>query len=224
MRTSLSRLAVRWLTVAVVLLAGCAMMVRSHVTRFHQLDASPKKYVLVPTTEQEGSLEHSSYASLVRTRLNALGWSETPFDEADVAVFVQYAIGAGRQVVFSYPIMGQVPTGNSNSTSTFNVTTYGSNYATGTVHRQTTNQTRLGIVGAGAGTTTVFDRALRVDMVSVAEFKATNRVVSLYEGTVRSTGSSGVLSEVLPALVEALFKDFPGTSGRTTVVDVPLTQ
>jgi len=224
MFTTLTRLAASSLAVVGVLLAGCATFVQSQVTRFHQLDSAAKKYVLVPTKEQENSLEHTAYSALVRTKLNALGWSETPFDQADVAVFVQYAIGAGREVAFSYPIIGQVPTGNTYSTSTFNVNSYGTNYATGTVNTQTTRQTTFGVVGTGVGTATVFDRALRVDMVSVPEFKATNRVVPVYEGTVRSAGSTGVLSQVMPALVEALFKDFPGTSGRTDRVVTQMTQ
>ena len=36
----------------------------------------------------------------------------------------------------------------------------------------------------------------------------------LYEGTAKSTGPSGSLSTVMPYLVEALFKEFPGESGK----------
>ncbi len=43
-----------------------------------------------------------------------------------------------------------------------------------------------------------------------------------YEGRVESTGQSGSLPAVMPYLIRALFTDFPGNSGQTRRIDVPV--
>jgi hypothetical protein len=44
-----------------------------------------------------------------------------------------------------------------------------------------------------------------------------SRLRVLYEGTVRSRGPSSQLPQVMPAMVKALFRDFPGESGTTRI-------
>jgi len=100
-------------------LSGCALL-RSQVTVFHQLpqDFSGTTYVMIPFKEQEGSLEHKAYEEAVRQELNAKGFRETTVDQAQVAVFLSYGIDTGREVVSSYPIIGQ--TGVSSSSTSGN--------------------------------------------------------------------------------------------------------
>ena len=100
---------------AMIALHGCATL-KGRVTQFHTLDSLPRSFVVVPTSEQVESLEFLSYAKLVGEHLIAHGWRHAEPETADVAIFLQYQIGQGRNVVFSYPIFGQVPTGSSTTT------------------------------------------------------------------------------------------------------------
>ncbi len=199
----------------VSLLAGCRTL-QGTVRRFHVLPASPQSFVIVPDRDQGESLEFKSYANLVRQALQSRGWREGTTATADVAVFFQYSISQGRQVTFSYPIFGQVPTGTSTTTGT--VSTYGN---TASISATTTQETRSGVVGSGVDSRTEFDRALRVLMFAMPTYRATQKMERVYEGEIRSTGSTGDLPTVMPVLVRALFDDFPGSSGTTRKVNVP---
>ena len=42
--------------------------------------------------------------------------------------------------------------------------------------------------------------------------------VKVFEGTVKSRGSSGQITVVMPAMIEALFRNFPGESGKSETV------
>jgi hypothetical protein len=203
-----------------MVLAACGQVVYSNVSVFHELGEGTKPtYALLPFKEQEGSLEHKTYENLARQQLNAKGYREAPLDRSDVIVFLQYGIDEGRQMAYSYPIMGR--TGTSSSYTTGTVQSYGSGYAT---YSGTTDYTpTYGVVGAGTGTHTVFARFLRVDFVDRATL-ASGTVKKQYEGTVSSRGSSGQLSAVMPTMIRALFEDFPGKSGTTKSVTLPLDQ
>src|SRR5262245_61118664 len=111
-------------TLLLGLLSGCGFL-RSQVAVFHQLpkDFSGTTYVMIPFKEQEGSLEHKAYEEAVRQELNAKGFRETTVDQAQVAVFLSYAIDTGREVVSSYPIIGQ--TGVSSSSTYGTIQNYG---------------------------------------------------------------------------------------------------
>jgi hypothetical protein len=95
-------------TVLIAALPGCALL-RSQVAVFHHLpkDLSGTTYVMIPFKEQEGSLEHKAYEEAVRQELNAKGFRETTVDQAQTVVFLAYDIDTGRDVVSSYPIIGQ---------------------------------------------------------------------------------------------------------------------
>lgn len=202
-----------------LLLAACGTTpprLEGTVTRFHNLPPGPTSFAIVPNPDQESSLEFRSYAGLVAQQLVSRGWQQTAFDSAQVAVFLQYQISQGRQVAFTYPILGSVPTGRSTTTGT--VSTYGNR---STVNATTTQQSTLGVVGTGVGSHTEFDRAARVVMYSIPFYKATNKLEPVLEVEIRSTGSTGDLPTVMPVLVRGLFDDFPGTSGTTRRVSVP---
>ena len=202
---------------AAVLLSGCGTPpLQGKVTSFHVLDATPKTFIILPDTDQKDSLEFRSYAALVRDQLRSRGWREATSDSAEVGVFVQYQISQGRQVAFSYPIFGQVPTGSSTTSGTVN--TYGS---TSTFNATTTRQTTAAVVGTGVGSRTEFDRALRLVMYSLPTYRSTQKMDRVYEGEIRSSGSTGDLPTVMPVLVRGLLEDFPGRSGVARSVAVP---
>ena len=122
----------------------------------------------------------------------------------------------GQQKVGSVPIFGQ--TGTSSST------TYGTTSSSGgfgTYSGTTYHTPTFGIVGSSTYSTTVYSRAFQL---SIAEPQTAggNETRVLFEATVSSVGTSSQLSQVMPAMIEALFREFPGESGATRTEAVPL--
>lgn len=196
-----------------ILLSGCASFVETRVSAFHELGPSltGETYALVPSKEQEASLEFQSYAKLVKQELVARGMKEVPFEKAKYAVFMFYGIDNGKQIVSSYPIFGQ--TGVSSSYTTGTVNTYGN---TASYSGTTYNTPTYGVVGSGTTTDTVFTRYLNIDIVDI-EKSGNGKVQKAYEGKAVSSGSNGQLSTVMPAIIKGVFEDFPGKSGSSRI-------
>lgn len=196
------------LAIVCAVLVGCAQLIRSQISIFHELPrgATPT-YAFLQFKEQEGSLEHKTYENHIRQQLVAKGYREVPLENAEVVVFIQYGIDTGRQIVYSYPIIGQ--TGVTSSYTTGTIQSYGGGYAT--YSGSTFHTPVYGVVGAGTRSRTEYSRFVRLDLVDRAALSGGN-IKRVYEGRVTSQGSSGQLSAVMPAMVRALFEDFPGKS------------
>jgi hypothetical protein len=199
------------------LLVGC-VTVQSRVTSFHTLPTSVKgiTFSVVPFEGQQGSAEFRTYQNRIKAELAARGFVPSPIDQAQYAVFLQYAIDDGREVSYSYPIFGQ--TGISSAQTYGTVNAYG-NMAT--YSGTTTYTPTYGVVGTGSGSRTEFTRVVRLEFLDMRELAA-GRIDKVYEAEVRSAGSTGQLSAVMPTLLDALFKDFPGESGKSRVVQLPM--
>lgn len=192
-------------------LGGCATFVETKVSAFHELEQplSGATYALVPTSEQEGSLEFQSYAKLVMAELGKRGMTNAPFNQARYAIFMIYGIDDGKQVVTSYPIFGQ--TGISSSYTTGTVTSYGNtaSYSGTTYHTPT-----YGVVATGTSNNTVFMRYLNINIIDIAK-SGNGKVQIVYEGKGVSSGANSQLAPVMPAIVRSVFEDFPGKSGAS---------
>ncbi|MEX1148016.1 MAG: hypothetical protein WEB93_06535, partial [Sphingomonadales bacterium] len=86
--------------VAALLLSGCASQFSADVTRFHDLPAISGQTVQVVGKDPalEGGLEFASYADLVGTELESLGYrppvaGQTP----DLIAAISYSVESGRQ-------------------------------------------------------------------------------------------------------------------------------
>lgn len=200
------------------LLTSCASFVETRVSSFHELKQplSGLTYALVPSKDQEISLEFQSYSKLVRSEPEKRGMVEAPFDKARYAIFMFYGIDDGKQIVSSYPIFGQTGTSSSHTTGT--ITSYGNMASySGTTYNTPTQ----GIVGAGTTTHTVFTRYLNIDIIDISK-SGNGKVQKVYEGKAVSSGSSGQLAPVMPAIVKSVFEDFPGKSGASRTIRQPL--
>jgi hypothetical protein len=200
------------------LLTSCASFVETRVSSFHELKQplSGLTYALVPSKDQETSLEFQSYSKLVRSELEKRRMIEAPFDKAKYAIFMFYGIDDGKQIVSSYPIFGQTGTSSSHTTGT--ITSYGNMASySGTTY----NTPTYGIVGARTTTDTVFTRYLNIDIIDIAK-SGNGKVRKVYEGKALSSGSSGQLAPVMPAMVKTVFEDFPGKSGASRTSRQPL--
>lgn len=195
-----------------IAISGCGSVVRSDISVFHNLDESANEitFAFDPTEAQSGSLEYRAYADLVRGHLTELGYVEADAQsDAMWVIQMEYKIGDGKEKVGSRPIIGQ--TGSSSST------TYGTISSSGGfgTYSGTTYQTpTFGVVGSLTYSGTVYSRALQLK-IAEPQTVGGNDTRVLLEATVFSVGSSSQLSRVMPAMVEALFRDFPGESGAT---------
>jgi hypothetical protein len=70
--------------------------------------------------------------------------------------------------------------------------------------------------------TTTFGKGLIISIMDIRQSQAQRKPVVVYEARVSSTGSTNTLNEVIPAMITAVFQDWPGKSGVTRHVEVQL--
>lgn len=202
----------------VVSFSGCGFFLSARVVSFHTFpsDQLGGTFVVVPVDSQKGSLEFKTYEDRIIAALHAKGFEPAPVEDAKYAVFLVYTIDSGRNVAYSFPIYGQ-PASTSATTSGI-VNTQGK---MATFSSTTTYRPSYGIVDTGIGTRTEFTRVVRLEILDKAAL-LNGQVKKIYEGEVVSSGSIGQLSVVIPTLLQALLQDFPGESGRSKSVTLPI--
>ena len=120
-----------------------------------------------------------------------------------------YAIDRGRTVTTEVPMINQIP----GSTTTFS---YGS--SSGIAYTEPTYS-----VGWEPASATIFTRGLELEIFDTQQIGASQgHSPPIFQADARSAGVSGSLAPVTPAMIAAIFKDFPGKSGETISVTAPL--
>lgn len=195
---------------SVMFFSGC-MMVKSHVSVFHVLPESPMhtEYAFSPFEDQRGSLEYESYKGLIRNELLKYQYVEVPLSKATVLVFFQYGIDGGKTINYSIPTYGQ--TGVKSSYTTGSYSSYG-NY--GTYSGTTTYTPTYGITGSKTASRTEYSRHVTIEILDKTSLE-NKKIKKLYTATANSEGKSSQIAAVMPAIIEAIFKKFPGKSGST---------
>lgn len=200
---------------AAVLLALSACVspkyVVSDVTRFHTMGApfSGQTFAIVAVNpDQEQSIAFHQFGDMMNARLSALGLH-------------QYAGNAGPNaadyvVTLEYDVLGPTP----------DVRTRSSNFSVGfgysNFHRP---------FGYGFGydpfydnynytdTRQMFTRRVELDIYKGSTYNSGPKQ-RVFEGRAISTGLNGAIEPVMPYMLDAVFQDFPGASGRTKTVTV----
>lgn len=217
------------LVLCLSLVSGCATVrptrFISNVDSLAQTDAGAKKrYVLLPGGKgvEAGDLQFQEYASYIEKVLTEKGFVKvSAFQDADVAIFLTYAIGDPQTYQYSYslPTWGQTGVSSANTYGT--VSSYG---GMATYSGTTTYTPKYGITGSTThiGTNTVFTRFLFLDAYDVATYLKEEKMSQVWKTNVVSTGSSGDLRQVVPYMVAAM-KPYLGTNtGRKIEVEVPV--
>lgn len=199
-----------------LLLSGCASTLRSEVTAFNQwpASASGSSFAFEHRDGDAQNLERQSYENLVRLKLLQLGLRDPSAGETPkLKVRVDYS-NSGRDVRvietvlvdpwYGTPWMGpgfySPYWGWPGYASPF----YGPMWPAMPVARE--QQRRY----------TVFHRELKIKIAD------TGGSQPWYDVTVRSDGEQGNLAAVMPYLIEAAFKDFPGPNGVPRVVEMKM--
>jgi hypothetical protein len=206
---------------ALVALAGCVSpkYVTSDVTRYHTLPqtASGQNFVIATLDpEQSQSLAYRQYADMVTGKLTSMGLKpfDGPTDRADYVVTLRYQV------------RGPTPDIESRSHSNFSL--------------------GLGVGGGGWGrhggwggygawngplddsygytdTHQLYIREVELNIYRGANYNSPQKL-RVFEGHALSAGQNGQLEPVMPYILDALFKDFPGRSGETQTVSIQVPQ
>lgn len=200
--------------------SGCASYLSAQVTSFHQAGDqrfAGRRFVISPTREQAESLEFRAYADLVRDALARQGMVPGAEADAELDVAMRYSIDKGSAVTYGYPAYGYASYG-----PVWGWTPYVG--PGGMVHYTWTATYPMGygVVGTSYAQALVYRRELRIEINDRRAAGKDGKPVRLFEGTVVTEGESASLAPVMPAMVRALFSDFPGPSGVSRRVEVRL--
>ena len=214
------------LTLLALILTGCAAIkpqLRSVTTHYSDPSFWPGGTLAIMAAEpaQNSSLAFGHFRSLVGERLAGYGYQLVgDIASAQQVAIVSYGIDNGRAERVAVPLYGPIgaypPYPFYGSASFFHGRRYGGIGAT------YYSMPQYGIVGSATETITTYSRALAVDIVDGASYRA-NAPKRLLELRTRSEGGCGTMEVILPSLVQAMFAVFPGEYGkpRIDVRDLP---
>lgn len=201
----------RWLVgaaaAATLVLAGCATPMRGQLTAFHEWPAdAPRTYRFSRTDAQRDSLEHATWERALRAELARAGFEEAPSPRFAIS-FDYRVVRQLARYVDPYPVIQPY----------FWWGTWGSHGG-------------VSVGGPwpwwGPGYYPVdyvrpwHEYQLRIEIHDLAA-RPTRRV---YEGTAISEAVDMAPAAVLPLLARAILGDFPGPTGVTRRVEVPVEQ
>ncbi len=192
------------LAVCLLCLTGCASVTPTTVTRFHQL--SPQTTPRTFSVQTGDTLETRQYAHLISRELEARGWIRSSRNPA-YTVHFECGISAPRQVQFTTPVYGQTGV-------QFTTVVGSSRRKNATYIASTYTFPGYSVVGTFPATETVYDSYLNVTITD-----SLNRHV--FEGRSQTTGTTPALNAVMPIMIQAMFREFPGKSGETRTYNIP---
>ena len=203
-------------------LAACASPFNADVTRYQTQLPAPQGQsfaVVADDPALAGGLEFSQYASLVAAQMQRLGYAQASSPEnATLLVRFDYGVDRGRERVrrsgfsdpFYDPWYGYSPYGYRGGWGRPGFGRYPGFYRGGPWAFGWHDP----FFGGGYDSYTVYTSGidLKIDRASDK--------VRLFEGKAEALSTSNRLQYLVPNLVDAMFTDFPGDSGRTVRISV----
>lgn len=209
-----------FLIAAALLLVGCAQKFQADVARFHQLpqDSAQTFQIVAIDPDKTGSLEFEQYAGLLRAQLIDQGYRPVA-NNPDILVEFDWILSEGREKIFSRPGyysshgFGHGGFGHGR----FGHGRFGHGFGHGGFGHGFGHGGHGGGYGGHGGSYSMTVHSLRT---TVSMLRPDGNVI--FEGRADSVIGSPQLPEVMPYMVQALFTEFPGESGRTQVVELKL--
>ena len=202
--------------IMLIFLSGCAT-VHTKTTAFYIPDYKNTGTIAVVAADAtvNSSLEFAHYKKKFEQKLAANGYTivSNP-SEAQYIALVAYGIDSGKSSIVSTPIFGQTGGGSTYSSGTV-YSSRGSATYSGTSYTMPT----YGVVGSATSSQTMYTRAIALDIVDAQSLKD-GAPKKVYEARAKSSGSCSVIAGVFDAILEGMFKDFPGISGKVRSVNV----
>ena len=218
---------VSMLAVCAALLSGCIAVqpkqFHSSIDSLAKPKATEKKrYVLLPGGKDVnvGDLQFQEFASYIDKILIERGFIKAPtFQEADVVIFLAYAIGDPQtyQYTYSLPTFGQTGISSANTYGT--VSSYGNS---ATYSGTTTYTPTYGVTGytTRIASDTAYTRFVSLDAYDIATYVRENKLNQVWKTSVVSTGASNDLRLVMPYMVAAMKPYFGLNIGQKIEVNI----
>lgn len=196
-------------------LTGCATQrLKGSVARIHSLDEAPRSFVVLPLEAQRESPDFPVFASVLTRELTSRGWREVAAEQADIAIILEYLLDtSGRSrggPVFELP-------SDSNMSA-------GSPQFSGQSFSMSDSQTTFVGADPASAPDPLYLRKVSLRMFSLDAWRGSKRRQAVFEAEITSTGFTGRLPVVMPTMIRAIFKDFPGKSGARDEVDLPISR
>jgi Domain of unknown function (DUF4136) len=197
------------------LATACAPTFRADVARFKMMPPPSGQTFTVKASDpaKDGSLEFRTYAAIVSQQLAAQGYVPATGGTPTLTVSVDYGVDNGREKIatrpgswapgfghgwYGYPVGFPLHyRGRPAYWGAFYDPFWGSPFDRGEVYSYTVYNSFVDV---------------RINRAGTSE--------SVFEGRAESRSSSDDLTRLVPNLVTALFKDFPGRSGEKVRVTV----
>ncbi len=199
-------------------LAGCVSprYVEVSSTTFHGTNHNERGSISVQPIDstQIGSLEFDSVRNYLLKKFEKSGYVNNNDSNSDFIAFVTYGIDTGKSISTTVPIYGQTGGGTS-----FTSGTVSSGGRVGTYSGTTTSMPTYGVIGGIPINSTEYKRAVNID---VYRKKSVENPQKVYELKAVSEGSCGNIYGVLNEIFDGMFLNFPGISGQSKKVTVPL--
>ena len=194
-------------SLSALLMSGCAQVHVSSTT-FHGTNHEGRDSIAITPIDksQEDSLEFKSVANQVASKLVQNDYTIVQNQKsAQYVAFITYGIDNGTTQFTSIPLYGQTGGGTTNSSGTVRS---GSQNATfnGTSYQMPT----YGVVGTMSSSHSNYTRKVNIDI-----WKLGKDPIKVYEMRGFSSGSCGNIHSTLPTIIEGMFLNFPGVSGKT---------
>jgi hypothetical protein len=192
-------------------LIGCTSMQKSRIAVSVDSIASSeagtkKRYVLMPGGKEINAddLQFQEFAKQVETVLAEQGFVKaTELKQADVAIFLAYAIGDPKTYQYSYSVPTWGQTGVASSQTYGTVSSYG---GFGTYSGSTTYTPTYGVTGSTThiGTNTIYTRFMTLNAYDISIYLKDEKMSQVWKTSAVSTGSSGDLRMVFPYMAAAV--------------------
>lgn len=188
-------------------ISGCATIDATTTSTYAPGYKSAGTIAVVASVDAvNSSPEFSRYKSRIEGKLASNGYTivSTPSEAAYVAL-VAYGMDVGLTGVVSTPVFGQTG-GGSAASSSQGISSY--------------TMPSYGTVVSSSPSVTSYQRAIAVDIVDTASIRE-GKPKKVFELRTRSVGSSPSISCVFNEMLDAMFMDFPGASGKARSVTLP---
>lgn len=197
------------------LLVSSCSTIKSNVISYNVLGnyKSGKTYIFLPLEEQVEKLEYKTFSSMIAEKLLIHGFTLAEgSNEPDIIIAFGYYIDDGVEQIGSTPIIGQ--TGVSSSSSTGTIYSSGN---TATYRGSTSYRPSYGVVGSRTYSYTEYKRTFWMKFI---DRKSINGQLfnTIYDVQVVSSGSTPQIQPIVPYMINAIFKDFPGVNGKSRSV------
>lgn len=212
-------------TLLSIVVSGC-IGVQSAYTPYHSLEkikAATSIFVTPGNENLKTSLEFKNFKKKLEPYLVNAGFKlENNRSKADLVAYFNYGIDSGVTTIQSgsSPVYGQTGGGTTFHSGTVN--TFGTGkIAYGNYSGTSYSMPTYGIIGSKSYSysETTYTRIVAIDILDRKK-QDLGMIDKIYEVKMESKGDCGQMSIVIDYMLKALFKDFPGESGKPNAITI----